>query len=639
MKPLVTVAILARNKEHTLPDYLECVERLDYPKSRIRLDVRTNDNSDNTEAVLTAWLDRVRSLYVSVDFERADPSGPEVAETDRPHDWSASRLKRLGRIRQQTLEAAVERGDDYYFVADCDNFVPPWTLSDLIAAKKPFIAPMLDALPNRSDLYSNFFAACDEGGYYANDPRYLPIRQRAVRGTFEVPVAHCTYLIDCAELRARDQCLSYVDDTERHEFVIVSESARRIGFAQYVKNDRFYGYLVHHLGAAESVTLQEEARVYAEQCRPAVRALIEQPDAPPQRLGEEVFHGWYASGGEGSGPGSSAAYTARFREFLETFMHDRGVRTVVDYGCGDWQWAKLVKWGDRRYHGFDIVESLVDKLRAAYGRDDRAFTHVADPESFVPPECDLLICKDVLQHLPTEEAISLVRRFEARAKHLLWVNDRSPNPAANNAECVRGGYRYLDLSRPPFSLDGAVAFEFGFQPNNKVAFWQRGERDDSLPEDLGAGWGTHLPVLAAIVAVARPGPVLELGAGHYSTPLLHAMCRASGTRLVTIDSDPRWLKKFRSLATLGHHMCSRSAYAFADEDWSVALVDNAMGERSGDIIALAERAQFVVVHDSNFPELYGYEEAFAKFKYRADYRRMHPHTAVLSNFRAPPADL
>lgn len=636
---MVTVAILARNKAHTLPDYLECVERLDYPKSRVRLDVRTNDNSDATESVLAEWVARVRSLYASVDFERSDPSEPGTPETDRPHDWSPARLKRLGRIRQQTLEAAIERGDDYYFVVDCDNFVAPWTLSDLIAARKPIVAPMLDALPHASDLYSNFFAACDEGGYYASDPKYLPIRQRALRGTFEVPVAHCTYLVDCAELRARDQSLSYSDDTERHEFVIFSESARRAGFQQYVKNDRFYGYLLHHLGAAESVSLDEEARVYAESCRPRVRALIEQPDAPRARMGEEVFEGWYASGGEGSGPGSSVAYTARFREFLETFMRDRGVRTVVDYGCGDWQWAKLVKWGDREYRGFDIVESLVGKLRAAYGREGRLFFHVPDPDTFVPPECDLLICKDVLQHLPTEEALSMVRRFERVAKHVLWVNDRSPDPSCNNADCVRGGYRYIDLARPPFSLEGVTAFEFGFQPNNKVAFWQRGERDDSLCEDLGAGWGTHLPVLAAMVAIARPGPVLELGAGHYSTPLLHAMCRALGTRLVTIDSDPRWLRKFRSLATLGHRICDRSAYAFADEDWSVALVDNAMGERAGDIIALANRAELVVVHDSNFPELYGYEEAFAKFKYRADYRRMHPHTTVLSNFTQPIVDL
>ncbi|MEJ1270162.1 hypothetical protein NN561_000983 [Cricetulus griseus] len=35
--PTVLVAILARNAAHTLPHFLGCLERLDYPKSRMAI--------------------------------------------------------------------------------------------------------------------------------------------------------------------------------------------------------------------------------------------------------------------------------------------------------------------------------------------------------------------------------------------------------------------------------------------------------------------------------------------------------------------------------------------------------------------------------------------------------------------------
>lgn len=36
-RPTVMVAVLARNAAHTLPHFLGCLERLDYPKSRMAI--------------------------------------------------------------------------------------------------------------------------------------------------------------------------------------------------------------------------------------------------------------------------------------------------------------------------------------------------------------------------------------------------------------------------------------------------------------------------------------------------------------------------------------------------------------------------------------------------------------------------
>lgn len=37
LKPKVMIAILARNAAHSLPYYLGCIDRLDYPKDRIAI--------------------------------------------------------------------------------------------------------------------------------------------------------------------------------------------------------------------------------------------------------------------------------------------------------------------------------------------------------------------------------------------------------------------------------------------------------------------------------------------------------------------------------------------------------------------------------------------------------------------------
>ena len=152
---------------------------------------------------------------------------------------------------------------------------------------------------------------------------------------------------------------------------------------------------------------------------------------------------------------------------------------------------------------------------------------------------------------------------------------------------------------------------------------------------------THEPVLAAAVAIARPGPVLEVGAGNYSTPLLHAMCCAMGRRLLTIDSDAGWIERFASLQGDGHvleHAPNWSDYFDRTDTggWSVIFIDHAPAERRIiDIANLANACEFMVVHDTEEP-VYGYEPAFAKFRFRRDYKRLVPWTTVLSNVREFP---
>ena len=168
-----------------------------------------------------------------------------------PHDWNSKRFRVLAKIRNKSLEKAKETKSDYYFVVDCDNFIAPYTLSDLIAKDKPIIAPMLRAIPEFNDLYSNFFCAVDPNGYYKPDPLYEKLLLRKVVGTLPVPVVHCTYLIKNEVLDK----LSYIDGTRDYEFVIFSRLARQNDVSQWICNEKEYGTLIHFF---TSHTLEQE---------------------------------------------------------------------------------------------------------------------------------------------------------------------------------------------------------------------------------------------------------------------------------------------------------------------------------------------------------------------------------------------
>lgn len=234
--PRVLVAILAKQAELALPLYLDCIETLDYPKSAIFLYIRTNNNTDGTEAILRDWVARVGGFYAGVEFDAADVSEP--VQQFGVHEWNAVRFKVLGEIRAQSLQRALALGCDFYFVADVDNFVLPWTLRELVALSLPVVAPFL-RLADRRAFYSNFHAEIDEAGYFAPSDQYQWLLNRWVKGVVEVPVVHTTYLVRADVI----PCLAYQDASERHEYVIFSESARRAGVPQYLDNRQVYGYV------------------------------------------------------------------------------------------------------------------------------------------------------------------------------------------------------------------------------------------------------------------------------------------------------------------------------------------------------------------------------------------------------------
>lgn len=246
----VLLAMLARNKAHVLKKYLWCIDNLDYDKKLITVYVNTNNNTDKTKEVLETWMKKNADSYHRIIYENKDiENNPQT----NPHDWPVERFKILAGIRNRSLEVAKECRSDYYFVVDCDNFIAPCTLQDLVAKNKPIVAPLLRSIPEPGDEYVNFFYATTSDGFFKDHSEHHKIMRRTKTGTFKVGVVHCTYLIkaDCLDK------LNYLDDTDDFEFIVFSRNATKNNIDQYLCNEQEYGVQLHF---HQNISIEEENR-------------------------------------------------------------------------------------------------------------------------------------------------------------------------------------------------------------------------------------------------------------------------------------------------------------------------------------------------------------------------------------------
>lgn len=152
-------------------------------------------------------------------------------------------------------------------------------------------------------------------------------------------------------------------------------------------------------------------------------------------------------------------------------------------------------------------------------------------------------------------------------------------------------------------------------------------------------YSTFLPML--LEAMNRTsGNVLELGAGVFSTPILHWLCERQRRSLLTIENSRGWYNFTRTylrtpLHTFIHVQHWDDAKSAIEKEWDVVLVDHSPSDRRVvEIRLLANLAKYLVVHDSEPGKErdYHYSQIYPLFKYKFDFTLADHQTVVLSNF-------
>ncbi len=162
--------------------------------------------------------------------------------------------------------------------------------------------------------------------------------------------------------------------------------------------------------------------------------------------------------GFGSGHGARPRVTKGYRAFVENFIRENAVTSVVDFGCGDWQCSRLIDWTGADYLGLEVVPELVRRNQARYGRPGIAFAPSPDRLAEVP-RADLLLVKHVLQHWPTRLVQDFIVEVVPKFRSALITNSVEPSHTLNS-EIALGEWCALDLRRAPYGYDVPAVFSF-----------------------------------------------------------------------------------------------------------------------------------------------------------------------------------
>lgn len=172
----------------------------------------------------------------------------------------------------------------------------------------------------------------------------------------------------------------------------------------------------------------------------------------PRNLKFKLIHRFnlWASEESISGPGSEISKTEGVVRFLEKFLKEENIKSILDIPCGDFNWMKTVNLKGIKYVGGDVVEKLIQKNRNNFGQDNIRF-EVLDIINGQLPDSDLIIVRDLFIHFSQENTLKAIQNIKnSKIKYILVTTF----PDSKQNKLIRDGYNYnINLQASPFNFE------------------------------------------------------------------------------------------------------------------------------------------------------------------------------------------
>lgn len=172
--PKILMGLFIEKPTPFVPEFLDRMMDLDYPKKQI--DLLIHNTVSYHKSQITGWLtDRIKKLFNSVTVKQ-----PE----DNLEEYEARNL---------AIKMCQEKKCDYLFSVDASVVLTHKdALKILIQQNRRILAPIMSKV---GKLWSNFWGAIGDDGYYARSRDYLAIVQDQRKGVWNVPFISSIYLI------------------------------------------------------------------------------------------------------------------------------------------------------------------------------------------------------------------------------------------------------------------------------------------------------------------------------------------------------------------------------------------------------------------------------------------------------------
>lgn len=150
----------------------------------------------------------------------------------------------------------------------------------------------------------------------------------------------------------------------------------------------------------------------------------------PFRTSRQYWEDLYAAGGN-SGPGSyheSAEFKA---SFLNNFVRENAIGSVIEWGCGDGAQLKRAEYPT--YIGIDVSRTVIELCRNAFAGDRRKKFFLSIEKPNTRRRAELALSLDVIYHLVEDDVYQsyMADLFESSSRFVAiyaWDVERDSSP-------------------------------------------------------------------------------------------------------------------------------------------------------------------------------------------------------------------
>lgn len=144
-------------------------------------------------------------------------------------------------------------------------------------------------------------------------------------------------------------------------------------------------------------------------------------------------------------------------EIIKIFLKEKKISSVIDFGCGDFNVGKNFVNNVKKYYAYDIFDDLIRYNKKKFIYKNLIFKKKDLTKDNIP-KVDLILVRQVLQHLSNKDIKNFIDNIKNKAKYLI-ITEHLPNNKffVPNYDKPKGeGLRYnsgVILHEPPFKLN------------------------------------------------------------------------------------------------------------------------------------------------------------------------------------------
>jgi SAM-dependent methyltransferase len=182
----------------------------------------------------------------------------------------------------------------------------------------------------------------------------------------------------------------------------------------------------------------------------------------PFRTSSEYWEKRYVKGGN-SGVGSYGRLANFKAEFLNDFVEQHRINSVIEYGCGDGSQLKLARYPS--YTGIDVSPRAVEICRALFAADrSKRFFHTDTVKT--PMVTDLALSLDVVYHLVEDSAFEnyMHRLFDSAQKFVIIYSSNLHDATPTRHVRHRHFTSWVEQNKPQWYVTAHVANVYPYDP-------------------------------------------------------------------------------------------------------------------------------------------------------------------------------